>query len=423
LRAGDVPLKPKLVLLDLAKAQPPEVVIHPEELELALEEARQRTGATGAAIALRTQAELYCCGSSGAAPPVGTRLDPETGLTGMCFRSGEALLCADTAEDLRVDAEACRALEVRSVLVVPLYSSGSACGVLELLSPHPAAFTESHIAAAREIADRLMRAEPQPRVAQEETGRDEQLSIFLADRLRQPQERHSPWSRTAIAAALIAAGVMGYGGRLRHSQSVLTAHAGATKTVGGPSDVVPPARVSIADDDINHTERRIQGSFSKSQLSAVRARVAAGDSSAAYDLAERYADGAGVPRDYRQAMIWFANAASKGNVSAQWKLGLGYLKGVGVSQDQNKAAEWLRRAANQGHIGAQLALSELYFSGVGVERDYVRAYTWATIAAQTTNENIQSMESIAERMTPEQLAEAKHRVTAWWQHRAKPLPR
>jgi TPR repeat protein len=154
----------------------------------------------------------------------------------------------------------------------------------------------------------------------------------------------------------------------------------------------------------------------------LRTRASAGDAKAAYDLGEHYADGAGVKRDFQQAMSWFAKAAGKGQASAQWKLGLGYLKGIGVPQDDAKAAAWFLRAANQAHIGAQIALSELYFDGRGMPQDYIRAYTWATIAAQTTSGGNEYLKAMAAQMTPDQVDDAKHRVRAWWEHRVKPLP-
>ena len=49
-------------------------------------------------------------------------------------------------------------------------------------------------------------------------------------------------------------------------------------------------------------------------------RADAGDSIAQYEMALRYADGEGVPQDYREAMAWFAKAAANGNANAQWKL-------------------------------------------------------------------------------------------------------
>ena len=72
--------------------------------------------------------------------------------------------------------------------------------------------------------------------------------------------------------------------------------------------------------------------------------------------------------------------------------------------------------------GAEIATSELYFDGRGVPQDYIRAYMWATIAAQTTSVGKEYLKAMAAQMTPDELNESKHRVTAWWEHRAKPLP-
>jgi GAF domain-containing protein len=129
-------LKPKLVVLDPTRTQAPG--IHPvqDELDSALRQATEQTGASGAAIALGTgAADLYCRATCGMAPPVGTFIDPDAGLTGLGFRTGKVLLCRDTEEDSRVDAAACRALSVRSVLVVPLIKEGASCGIMELFSP------------------------------------------------------------------------------------------------------------------------------------------------------------------------------------------------------------------------------------------------------------------------------------------------
>lgn len=407
-QAGAAPLKPKLVLLGLGKTALPQTEPTVEELESALQQAQEQTGAAGAAIALGAGADLYCRASRGAAPPVNTRLDPESGLTGLCFRSGELLLCNNTEEDSRVDAEACRALGVRSVLVVPVRAEGITRGVLELLSAQAAAFDDVQVAAVKKIASGLLGRELG--AAQEPTPVPEPRPR-VETRLK--AESHSPWSRTAIAAALIAAGVMGYDGKLKHAP-----RAPHPKPAIASSVAAPAAHVSIATADVARTEARIQGGFSSANLGATRARASGGDGNAAYELAEHYADGAGVQRDYEQAMTWFRQAAEKGNASAEWKLGLGYLKGVGVPEDDSQAAEWFRRAANQGHMGAQLALSELYFSGRGVPRDYVRAYTWGMIAAQTTNENTDSLQAIAAHLTPDELADAQHRVELWWQHRS-----
>jgi hypothetical protein len=413
-RTGASLLKPKAAVLELTSTQTSESHLLQDGLDFAMRQIMEETGASGAAIAFRTGAELSCRASCGTAPPAGTFVDPDAGLTGICFRTGEALLCRDTELDSRVDASACRTLSVRSVLVVPLVKQGASCGVLELFSPLPDTFSESHVEAVAAVSKGLMGTRPRAEHSRDEYNCEEVNSRHLRPYFA--HEKHSPWPKTVIVAALIVGSVIAYTGKLLAPGTM-------TRSTGGNLLHAPARQVSILEDDVTRTEARIRGNFSGVDLSSVRTRASAGDAKAAYDLGERYADGAGVKQDFDQAMSWFAKAAGKGEASAQWKLALGYLKGIGVRQDDVRAAAWLLRAANHGHIGAQVALSELYFDGRGVPQDYVRAYTWATIAAQTTSGGKAYLKAMAAQMTPDELREAKLRVRAWWEHRGEPLSR
>src|SRR5580704_17006028 len=70
------------------------------ELQAILEQAMERTGATGAAIALSTEDAVSCRASIGAhVPEAGTRVDVGIGLTGLCLGTGEILLCNDNNID------------------------------------------------------------------------------------------------------------------------------------------------------------------------------------------------------------------------------------------------------------------------------------------------------------------------------------
>lgn len=145
-------------------------------------------------------------------------------------------------------------------------------------------------------------------------------------------------------------------------------------------------------------------------------KATAGDPTAEYKTAIRYADGEGLPQSFSDAMAWFTKAASKGNANAQWKLALGYLYGIGVPHDEAQAVVWFKRAANNGDTRAQNALSDLYFAGRGAHTDYVRAYTWANIAARVTN-NSKRVDAIQTRMTPAQIQEARRRTSIWYASR------
>ena len=125
-------------------------------LKLMAELTQLLTAADGAAIALREGENIVCMASTGTAPEVGVRVG-EGGLTRECLRSGLTVRADDTQNDARVDAEACRALNIRSIVVVPLFSQGVAAGVLQVLSSKPAAFHHSDVLLLPQVAEMIMR--------------------------------------------------------------------------------------------------------------------------------------------------------------------------------------------------------------------------------------------------------------------------
>ena len=122
-----------------------------------VEQARAATGATGAAIALARNGVMECRATTGQdAPDLGMRVETETGLSGACLRTGEVQDCADTESDPRVDAEACRQLGVRSMMILPLSDGIKAFGILEVLSSQPNAFGPDDINALKKLAQRIV---------------------------------------------------------------------------------------------------------------------------------------------------------------------------------------------------------------------------------------------------------------------------
>jgi soluble lytic murein transglycosylase-like protein len=65
-------------------------------------------------------------------------------------------------------------------------------------------------------------------------------------------------------------------------------------------------------------------------------------------LAERYENGESVPRDYREALTLYCQAAGRGDARAFFHLGWVYLNGRGVARDDAAAVMWLRKAAKGG---------------------------------------------------------------------------
>ena len=88
-----------------------------------------------------------------------------------------------------------------------------------------------------------------------------------------------------------------------------------------------------------------------------------------------YYYGKGVPKDPREATIWFHHAAELEHAAAQWNLAGMYYRGDGAPQDDAQVVRWYRRAAAQGYAKAQFNLAELYYVGRGVLRDYAKGDT------------------------------------------------
>ncbi len=432
------------------------------------------TGATGAAIALSTEDAVCCRASTGDAPEVGTSLHAGISLTELCLETCEVLLCNDTSTDRRVDPRLCKETGIRSVLVLPIKQNAKAVGVLLLLSINPNAFNQHDATAMSKLADgvlplssesatipdRCLDQLPSDRI---EAGRDLQKLLADANVLKEHNNRlpttdaaEAPelnghyigsqlpdqpvaianqehpsgarWLTTGLATAL-ALLICGYGYHLNHPR-VATNVATLPIAAANHKPTIPNQQQMLSEQD---EKTNGQPTPSHSVLTATRGevilaiqdpgqgtdvnrvlnRAGAADSIAQYEMALRYADGEGVPQNYRDAMAWFSKAAANGNDKAEWKLGLGYIKGIGVPHDERKAAVWFKRAANNGNIRAQSALSDLYLNGRGVPRDYVRAYTWASIATGLRGNDNDRLRVIGSRMTAVQIEDAHRRISSW----------
>jgi len=122
-------------------------------LEEITRSAQHATGASGAALVLSDGNMMSCRACSGElGPPVGTRLNTDTGFTASCVRTAEAIRCDDAETDSRVDGLSCVQLGIRSILAVPVFNGQNVTGVLEVLSNEPKKFTDRHATALRLLA-------------------------------------------------------------------------------------------------------------------------------------------------------------------------------------------------------------------------------------------------------------------------------
>ena len=91
--------------------------------------------ADGAVIELAEKDEMVYRAVSGVASgQLGLRLKLASSLSGSCVRSGEITRCIDTETDSRVNRAACRRMNVRSMVAIPLVHSGMTVGVLKVMS-------------------------------------------------------------------------------------------------------------------------------------------------------------------------------------------------------------------------------------------------------------------------------------------------
>jgi TonB family protein len=126
-----------------------------------VESAQAISGATGAAVAIRSGddrngEDFLCVARSGDnAPPLGSRLDANSGISGECLLTARVLHCDDSETDHRVDPEVCRELGLRSMVVLPVRGRNRTAGVLEVFSTQPHAFTREHIDSLKRLTEMI----------------------------------------------------------------------------------------------------------------------------------------------------------------------------------------------------------------------------------------------------------------------------
>ncbi len=137
----------------------PESFLLDEVLHLVSERALAITGADGVAIALAEGNEILCRASAGAmAPDVGARLNPDSGFSGACFRTGLIVRCDDAQKDPRVDPEVCRRMGLRSMVAVPLMTEHGVIGLLAAFCTEAFGFNDSDVRSLSLLAELILAA-------------------------------------------------------------------------------------------------------------------------------------------------------------------------------------------------------------------------------------------------------------------------
>jgi TonB family protein len=100
--------------------------------------------------------------------------------------------------------------------------------------------------------------------------------------------------------------------------------------------------------------------------------------------------------------------ADAGDAKAQFELSQAFLSGHDLPKNESQGFAYLEKAAKQGLPKAQFAMGE-YLSSHG--NDLVTAYVWYALAQQNRYKHSDKrMKELAEKMTTEQLVEARRRA-------------
>ena len=125
----------------------------PEKLTEIANRSKTFTGASGAAIALTGGKRFYiraCCGTS---PGLGVPMLTEKDFAKICESKAKLVRCDDIETDASIDTAVYRALKMKSMIIVPIADPKSATGVLAVFSSTPKAFTGTHVAVLRTLAE------------------------------------------------------------------------------------------------------------------------------------------------------------------------------------------------------------------------------------------------------------------------------
>ena len=137
---------------------------------------------------------------------------------------------------------------------------------------------------------------------------------------------------------------------------------------------------------------------------------------AQFNLGYQYYTGKLVQQDYKEAAKFFKQAAQQDHVRAAYNLGVMYRDGQGVTQDSAEAMHLFQEVAEKHHLPvAEHNLGAIYYTGRGnIPQNLVLAYMWLSLAADAGYEHSQKLlPTVAQKMAPEQIAEAKQKAQEW----------
>lgn len=107
-----------------------------------------------------------------------------------------------------------------------------------------------------------------------------------------------------------------------------------------------------------------------------------GSAEAAFEIGKCYKDGAVVPVDNEEAMVWLQRAANRSHPEAMAMVGQAIVEGGSSPTDLVKGAELLRRSAEAGSPLGMFRFSRALNTGKGVQENVQLGASWADRAAE-----------------------------------------
>ena len=235
--------------------------------------------------------------------------------------------------------------------------------------------------------------------------------------------------------------------------AMLSTKTGATQPTAQaiPASLIPQDQ-QAAGQHITGTRSQLSKDMPSALVGPLSLRLAAasGNPSATFEVGARFAEGKGVPQDFKEAAQWYTKSATRGFALAQYRLATLYERGLGVDKDISRAKIWYERAARQGNVksmhnlavlsagsgtgksdygeaarwfteaanrglaDSQFNLAILYQNGLGVSKDLKEAYQWFGLAARAGDKDADARrKGLTSEMKPTELTQADSAILQW----------
>ncbi len=130
-------------------------------LRLIVRRAEELTGADGAVIELVEGNDVIYRSDSGSARSHTSGIPQFKtlgGLSALSVTTGKIIVCEDAETDPRVNPEACRGLNIKSLVAIPVFYQRKIVGVLKIFSPYPQAFGEHEVETLQLLEGQIVNA-------------------------------------------------------------------------------------------------------------------------------------------------------------------------------------------------------------------------------------------------------------------------